>query len=703
MDRMTIAEKLDYTHRRLLSTVDNEQEMAVWNEFLVPLGRGETFPEMVRYFTTRLEDVIAKLRQITAQNKPPGYLARLEIPQLWNTLAWTLIERKLPQIGRDLLVAMYEFQLLQQGDMRRRFYKGFSLQNLGWANYLLGDEASARKVVRLALLEEVFNTLEMDVNNQLRIVASNPAYLMLRQSLKASTIELNNFISFAREYARRSPERCFYPEDCYTNYLRSMKTGTSIHSPSESTYINNFNYTYFYALMDMFRRVNTMETLDPCLADIASYLFNSVADFLICDETVPHNKFNLIVRNSLGSEPLIMSLGNYLAVEWRYWLKEVHTEDLIILASKAQLIGINTLILFIRDTETSTNLFDPIRLKGVMQRFYQQEKINFILIKQNDLLEIERKNTNLLALIKLRLEGLKFGHLEELDKPSSYEVKANFPPMIEMRPQPLSAIINPMPPNQMPPNQMPQNQMPLMMLQNMPISPMPQNQMMPMMPPNQMAMMPMPQNQMMPMSQNQMMPMMPPNQMPPNQMPQSGPAMTMLPGAMIPPVPNQMSPGGMSMTPALPPYLASGQENISRLNLSSSAPAKTPRLVIRNTANPKLTENPNANVYKPMIIKPSFEAKPSFEIKPSFEMKSSFDVKPSFETKSPFESASANKSFETQILKPCTSCQNQTSLSCKTCSKPFCNIHINVSSLKCEGCANPPKPEEVLDVVSKLE
>ena len=173
MDRMTLAEKLDYTHRRLLSATDPEQEMAVWNEFLVPLGRGETFAEMVRYFTTRLDDVIGKLRQITAQNKPPGYLSRLEIPQIWNTLAWTLIERKLPEIGRDLLTALYEFQLNQQGDMRRRFYKGFSLQNLGWANYLLGDESAARKVVRLALIEEVFNILKSKLSDS-KFISSIP-------------------------------------------------------------------------------------------------------------------------------------------------------------------------------------------------------------------------------------------------------------------------------------------------------------------------------------------------------------------------------------------------------------------------------------------------------------------------------------------------------------------------------------------------
>jgi hypothetical protein len=697
MDRMTIPEKLDYTHRRLLSAVDSEQEMTIWNEFLVPLGRGETFPEMVKYFTTRLEDVVVKLRQLTVQNKPPGYLPRLETPHLWNALAWTLIERKIPQVGHDLLVAMYEFQLLQQNEMRRRLYKGFSLQNLGWANYLLGNVAAARKVVRLALLEEVFNTLEMDPNNQLRIVASNPAYLMLYQTLNCSQIELSNFISFARDYARQHPDRCSYPEDCYINYLRSIKAGVALHAVDDVEHITGFNHSYYNMLLDMLRRVSTMDGLDPCLADIASYLFNSVNDFTICDEAIPANTFNLIVRNELSSDPIIASLGNHIAVEWRYWMRELRSEELFALVSRLKLVGINTLVLFVRDSETSANLFDSLRLKTIIQRLYYQENIKVLIIKQVDLLDIERKSTNLLALMKLRLDGLKFANLEESDKKSKLDTKADSPIMLEIRPQPIASIINPMPPAQPAPMMQPPMAPPNMMPQNMPPNMMPQN-----MPPNVMPQSPMPPMMQPPMSPPNMMPQnMPPNMMPQNMPPMVSPQvpMTMSPSAVIPMSPPQMPPPNqpMAMVP-LNPMLPMRQDNIGRMDMPGSVPARTPRLVIRNTGKPKSVED--SGIYYKPIVKPSFEVKPpSFEVKRSFEARPSFDVKPSFDS----SSSSSNKSFDAQILKPCTSCQNQTSLSCKTCSKPFCNVHINVSSLQCDTCANPPKAEEESDNVSKLE
>src|SRR6185369_140615 len=127
---MTIAERLEYTHRRLLAAQNGEQEVAIFGEFFKYLSSDEAFPEVVRYFTTRLDDLILKLRQLTAQIKPPGQFARLENPQAWSALAWTLIECKLPQLGRDLFQSMYEFQLSQQAELRRRFYKGVSLQNL---------------------------------------------------------------------------------------------------------------------------------------------------------------------------------------------------------------------------------------------------------------------------------------------------------------------------------------------------------------------------------------------------------------------------------------------------------------------------------------------------------------------------------------------------------------------------------------------
>ncbi len=157
-------------------------------------------------------------------------------------------------------------------------------------------------------------------------------------------------------------------------------------------------------------------------------------------------------------------------------------------------------------------------------------------------------------------------------------------------------------------------------------------------------------------------------------------------GQMPPPMMPQNQMGQMP-----PPMM---QQNIrprdgSPINLSASS-NKAPRLVIRSTSTSKLVDNIKVSTYKPMVIKPSFEIKPSFD-------------KPSFSVKSSFESTNTDKSIEVQILKPCTNCQNQTSLSCKVCQKAFCNVHIDVSLLKCQSCANPEKKEDVSDKIDQLE
>src|SRR5205809_7328981 len=102
---LVIAERLEYTHRKLLASQNGEQEVAIFGEFFKYLNNDEAFPEVVRYFTTRLDDVILKLRQVTAQIKPPGQFARIENPQAWSALAWALIGCKLPQIGRELFAS----------------------------------------------------------------------------------------------------------------------------------------------------------------------------------------------------------------------------------------------------------------------------------------------------------------------------------------------------------------------------------------------------------------------------------------------------------------------------------------------------------------------------------------------------------------------------------------------------------------------
>src|SRR5947207_2114230 len=248
---MSISERLEQFYRKLFAASSGDQEIAIFLELAKQLSSTDSFPEVVRYFTTRLDEVITKMEQLTMQVKPPGQFARLENPQAWAALAWAIVERKLPHIGRDLFNAMYEFQLARQAEHRRRLYKGVSLQNLGWVDYLIGEHTSSRRAVQLALVEEILNTLDMDESAQLRIVSANPSYQMLHQTFKIPTAELDTFIHFSREYARMHPERSAYPEGCYISYLRAKTVGRTHLAIDKMASVSNFNHAYFTSLLNM--------------------------------------------------------------------------------------------------------------------------------------------------------------------------------------------------------------------------------------------------------------------------------------------------------------------------------------------------------------------------------------------------------------------------------------------------------------------
>lgn len=670
---MSIAENLDYAYRQILSTPEVDKETAIWNDLLTPLGRGETFAETLRFFTTRLDDVVNKLKHITAQNKGAGYIARIENPQLWNSLAWTLIERKLPNIGRELFAAMYEFQLSQQAELRRRIYKGVSLQNLGWANYLLGDETAAQKAILLVLIEETFNSIEMDENSQLRIVAANPAYLMLRQTLRMPGRELRNLIRFARKYGIQYTDRLVYPESCYTAYLQTKGISSVARSVPQSIPCSYFNNIYYSTLVDMLGRATTPETAEPWIKDITSYLFAAVDDFGLCGQATYINSFSLIVRNNISNDRSLSDLGNYLIAEWRYWMSLISVEELLALGSRMRFVGIQTAILFVRDNENSPKLFESNRLKPIIHHLFYQDRLMILTINQSDLIDIERRRTTLLSLIKQRSEALRFNYLGDWERNLGFEGRLDSGLPAELRPQPvmpLSPAPAPMP--------LPQAQQPMMPMP-------PAQQMMPQqMHPQQMMPQPMHPQQMMPQQMHpgqQMMqqPMQPQTMMPmqPQTMMPMGPAMHMSPNMPLPPAPPSSMPMSMppqNMSPNVPKLHIHPQMQMppQPINPMLNPPVKPPRLVIRNTVSkPRPTpamENPanNINVYKPILVK-SEPPKP-----------------------------------EPSLLKPCTTCKNQTSLTCKQCGRPFCNFHINMSDMGCASCAQAlTAPVSVEKVVEK--
>lgn len=628
---MSLSEKLDYTHRRLMAANDLDQELALMGEFLTPLGRGETFVEMVRFFTTRLDDVVLKLRQLTAQNKIPGYIARVENPQVWTAFGWTVFERKLPLIGRQLFVAMYDFQIAQQNELRQRCYKGISLQNLGWIDYLLGEYVSARKLLRLAILEEVFNTIDMDENTQLRIVSSNPAYLMLRQALNVPVGELDAFIRFARDFGRRHPERRAYPEDCYVSYLRA---GIGARAIDQSARVSHFNSIYFTTLLDMAARATTPEAADALISDLAAYMFASVDDFEICENShASANGFSLMIRNGVRLDATLAGLGPYLAIEWRHWLRDLRVEDLVSIGGKLRLAGLTCGVIFTRDPDNPHQTAE--RLRAAAQRIYQQDGVLLLIIKQTDLVDIQRGQIDLPFLLRLKAEMLRVNSSQEISRPYTFEIAQTQPTTgahIGVQPLPIIPTMNP------------------------PAVPAVSPHLAPMLPPAQ-AMVPSP-----------IMPHSPVNPVMP-------PAMPIQPARNYPP-PQPPQP------PQPPPSQGKFQiTHDSARNMAppqpAAAPIRPPRLVIRSGSSRLRINEPGG------VASPTNNMAPASTTSANIgNVNAVMPYKPSLKNEPP-------------LLHPCTTCQNQTSLSCKSCGRAFCNVHVNMSAMRCEECladATVPAP-----------
>lgn len=407
---MSISEKVEYFQQKLYASPDHQQEVAAAIEFL-KLINGYPLSEVVRYFTTRIDDLVLKLKQVTIQSKPPGQQARIENPQVWTTVAWGLIEHKLPQIGREMFSCMYEFQLSQQLEMRRRFYKGVSLQNLAWSSFLLGERKLAHRSARLALIEEVINTLEMEEGQQLRIVCANPAYQMLQQSFRESSITLDTLLRFARSYVKTHPDRSLFPEDCHTAYIRAVSTGQVCPAIGEGEHMRWFNYHYFSTLMDLAGRSTSAEASDAALADIACYLFSNVEGLEICDNyPMTGEGFCMMLRNT-GREAPLKDFGEFVAVDWRHWNKHLKSSELLELAAKLKLNGLRTVIVFARDGYPEHSNSDPQQIKRTLSQIQSREGVKILVISHHNLICIERRQTHTLSLLRMKNEALCFGEI----------------------------------------------------------------------------------------------------------------------------------------------------------------------------------------------------------------------------------------------------------------------------------------------------
>ncbi|MDW8413616.1 MAG: hypothetical protein RMM17_13160 [Acidobacteriota bacterium] len=413
-----INKQVEALERQLHASSDGEGEIVAVENFLSSLSK-HSLPSLVGYFGSHFDDLLLKLKQLTIQSKPPGQQARIENPQAWLTLAWGLIDSRLPQIGLELLSAIYEFQLEQQYQMRRRIYKGISLQNLGWAYLLLGQKKPARRYTELALIEEVIASMDVDEGQQIRVVTASLAYRTLEQYFREPPAVLDALVQAARSYlVTQSPSRYLHPEDCYVAYLRAVSSGRIKPSTGFGERSYSFNYSYFSSLLELLDR--SVASNKSVIADIACYLFSNIDGLEICSYPISGTKFDIILRNN-ASYPALKMLGTFIAVDWQSWDTLLKETLLLNIAQKLLSNNLRTCILFSREGYPEELHPQPQTIKRTLLELHTKKQVNILVIDYHNLVCIERGQTTLESVLKIKYELLRFGEQEyekQLETPS---------------------------------------------------------------------------------------------------------------------------------------------------------------------------------------------------------------------------------------------------------------------------------------------
>lgn len=346
---------------------------------------------------------IDRLRKLKTSEIVPERIEYTVIYQMWDKVGFYLILNH-PQLShfirslyQKFLKALVMIQKIKKG--LSRVHKGGIYHNLGISLLYSNEKNKAKTYFILGMIEDMLNQPNLDSDDFKRA----PGYRNLKSlnTFDDEDREIGTLRKLIKENRSGLKIGLSNPEFIFLEFMTNPK--------------NRIKANQFLFWDNLFAKLLINETLSASrtqdlghyLEMLSAYLFFTIGKFEVsCRVKTLHSENDLRVRNLITDDPILELLGRYFLVECKNQDKNITSKIIKNFSTNVRYARCNTGILIIRKKITGESGKDSAWY--VIRTEYHKEGIVIIVLTMNDLKKIADEKVNLLEMLKMQYERIRF-------------------------------------------------------------------------------------------------------------------------------------------------------------------------------------------------------------------------------------------------------------------------------------------------------
>lgn len=383
---------MDELNQNLPGIFQNLNELITWFEGLT----GELFIHST-----------FQLRKILPGSVNPEKIEYTLIYQMWDKIGFFLIQNweklGLPSyvvisFYRKFLQAFISAQQLENGKWLR-LHKGGIYHNLGIGLLYSGRRENSKNYFILGMIEDLLSQASIDDDN----FKSAPGY----NNVKALNVfsnekkELANLRKIIKKNKKKTARLGLTPEFIFIEFMTDKK------NKIKTNQFLLWDNVFFKTFLKETEKKSNRNELGYILEILSAYLFFTIGKFEVSSNIKTlQAQHDLIIRNLIIDDPILELLGRYIIVECKNWGKDVNSAVVKKFISNVRFSRCDTGIIISKKNITGVRNRDSAWY--VIRAEYHRDNVIIIVLTINDLKRIAEEATNLLEILKMKYEQIRF-------------------------------------------------------------------------------------------------------------------------------------------------------------------------------------------------------------------------------------------------------------------------------------------------------
>lgn len=346
----------------------------------------------------RFQEFLRKLAEV----RPDKIREFTEGP--WNDVGIDLLQRSFAIIAEDFYKTLYELLIELQLKLNKRLHKGAPLHQIGIINLGLGKFNKAKRYFQLGVIEDIIE----DIIDDYEHYKGRPGFVVLRNELQVPESEIDALAHKTQGLIKSKikESEIFYPERFLLEFKLDKKI-IKVRDTDRQLFEVNTSYA-----KELLEKANvsklTRSKKGEALEKLVAYLFSSIDGIEVkLNEKTKDSQLDLVIQNSIKSDPLYDVFGKFILIECKNWEDKVGVQEVKNFVSNVRFSYCNCGILLAKNGITGNSKKDKRDAELTILKEFHQDNIMIIVLTNTDLEAVVNGKSNLLSILLEKYEAIK--------------------------------------------------------------------------------------------------------------------------------------------------------------------------------------------------------------------------------------------------------------------------------------------------------